>query len=176
MAPSTRTRVKTPALAVVAPATAAQAAAMVARMGSVGRDLVLLTAALDEEIAARRASVEVQAAPLRVELANLQAGVQAWAEANRDDLTKRGRTKTVRLTTGALLWRRLPPSVRITTPGAVLLLLETMGLERFLRRNVTINRQAMRGDPVAARLVPGVSIGNPGEEFIVQPHAEELVG
>lgn len=175
MSATKRARVKAPALAVVAPATAEQANAMIRRMGDIVRDRLIIQAAMDEKIAALRASAEAEAAPLAAEMSNLHAAVQAWAEANRDDLTRGGRVKTHKMPAGEISWRLLPPSVRITSPLAVVALLEKMGLERFLRRKIEIDRDAMKAEPGAARAVPGVSIGSAGEEFIVTPAAMELV-
>ena len=175
MTKTTRARVKAPALAVVAPATAEQADAMIRRMGEIARDRLIIQAALDEGIAGLKASAEAEAAPLSAEMANLHAAVQAWAEANRDELTRGGRVKTCRMPSGELSWRMLPPSVRISTPAAVIKLLEGMGLEQFLRRKVEVDREAMKADPEAARQVPGVTVGSAGEEFIVTPAVTELV-
>lgn len=169
MAKSKRTRIKAPALPVVPPANQAQAADMVARMGAIGRDVVVLNAALDEEIAVIKASVKQQAQPLLAELEALRAGLQVWAEANRAQLTRDGRTKTVKLTTGELQWRHRPASVRISGEDALLELLEKSGPELFLRRKVEIDREAMLAHPEAARTLPGVIIASAGEEFIVTP-------
>lgn len=175
MSATKRARVKAPALAVIAPATADQADQMIRRMGDLARDKLIIQAALDEKIASLRASAEAEAAPLAAEIGNLHASVQAWAEANREELTRGGRVKTHRMPSGEVSWRNLPPSVRITSPAAVLVLLETMGLDRFLRRKVEIDRDAMKAEPDVARGVPGVSIGSAGEEFIVVPATVELV-
>ncbi|MBX9750457.1 MAG: host-nuclease inhibitor Gam family protein [Roseococcus sp.] len=175
MAKSNRTRLKAPALPIVAPADAEAAAVMVARMGAIGRDLVVAKAAMEEEIAAIKEEASNRAAPMTAELERLRAGVQAWADANRDTLTRGGRTKTVHLTTGKLEWRHLPPSVRVTSPEAVLELVQKMALEKFLRRKVELDREAMKASPQEARAIPGVTIGSAGEEFVVTPDAEELV-
>ena len=37
--------------------------------------------------------------------------IAIWAEANRDHLTRDGKTKTVRLAAGEFSWRTRPPSV-----------------------------------------------------------------
>ena len=147
MSATKRARVKAPALAVIAPATADQADAMIRRMGDIARDRLIIQAAVDERIAALRTAAEAEAAPLSAEIANLHASVQAWAEANRDDLTRGGRVKTHKMPSGEISWRNLPPSVRINSPGAVIALLENMGLDQFLRRKTEIDRDAMKADP-----------------------------
>lgn len=175
MAKPNHTRMKAPALPVIAPADPDAAGAMVARMGEIGRDLTLAQAALDERIAKIKEETAVAVRVLVAQMDNLRAGIQAWAEANRNALTRGGRSKTVHLTTGKLEWRNLPPSVRFSSPGAVLEMVEKMGLEKFLRRKVELDREAMRASPEEARAIPGVTIGSAGEEFVVTPDSEELV-
>ena len=41
----------------------------------------------------------------------LQAGVQTWCEANREQICGKG--KTANLITGEVSWRQRPPSVRV---------------------------------------------------------------
>lgn len=175
MSATKRARVKTPALAVIAPATADQADQMIRRIGEIARDRLIIQASLDEKIAAIKTAAEAEASPLSAEISNLTASVQAWAEANREELTRGGRVKTHKMPSGEVAWRHLPPSVKITSPAAVVPLLEEMGLERFLRRKVEIDRDALKADPDAARQVPGISVGSGGEEFIVTPATTVLV-
>lgn len=175
MAKATRARLKAPALAMVAPGTAEQADVMIRRIGELAREKTLIQAALDERVAVLRTQAEADAAPISTEMANLTAAVQAWAEANRDELTRGGRVKTHRMPSGEIAWRFLPPSVRIRSPGVVIGLVEKMGLERFLRRKVELDREALKADPEGAGKIPGVTIGSAGEEFIVTPATLELV-
>jgi len=175
MTKATRARMKAPALAVIAPATAEQADAMIRRVGELARQKTLVQAALDETISTLRTQAEAEAAPISAEIANLTAAIQAWAEANRDELTRGGRVKTHKMPSGEIAWRFLPPSVRISSPAIVVGLVEKMGLDRFLRRKVELDRDAMKADPEAARAIPGVTIGSAGEEFIVTPATLELV-
>lgn len=171
---SKRNRVKSPALPVEAPADAAAAALMVSRIGELTRDFALAQAAMEEQIAAIKLAAQQAVIPLAAEMKKLHAGVQAWAEAHRAELTRDGRTKTVKLTTGELQWRHLPPRVKITDEAAVIAFLQKTELRRrFLRDKIEINRDAMKAEPDAARMVPGVSIGSGGEEFIVIPAGGE---
>ena len=157
MAKTKSARVKTPALAMVAPGSADQADTMVRRVGELVREKVLIQAALDEGIARLRTEAEAEAAPLSAEIANLTSAVQAWAEANRDDLTRGGRVKTHRMPSGEIAWRHLPPSVRITSPATVLELLQQMGLQRFVREKREIDREALKADPDTARTRPSAT-------------------
>lgn len=174
MAKSNRTRLKAPALPVVAPTDIEGAAAMVARMGALGRDVGIAQLAMDEEIAAIKEETAKRVAPKLAEMERLRAGVQTWADANRETLTRGGRVKTVQLATGKLEWRHRPPSVRVSAPEAVLELVQKMQLEKFLRRKVELDREAMKAAPEEARAIPGVTIGSAGEDFVVTPDTEEL--
>jgi phage host-nuclease inhibitor protein Gam len=171
---SNRSRVKAPALKVAAPADADQAAVMVARIGDIVRDLALSEAAMNETISRLKLSTGATMAPLTAEMKKLYAGIQVWAEANRAELTRDWRTKTVKLSTGELAWRNLPPRVQIKSEETVLGLLESMGLKTFLRTRTEIDRDAIRANPDVARTVPGITIGSAGEEFIVSPATEEV--
>jgi phage host-nuclease inhibitor protein Gam len=158
------------------PADLASAAASVARIGAIQRDLTLAEAALGETIAAAKAAAETAAAPLKAELELLTRGVQLWAEAHREELTNGGRTKTVALSTGEIAWRSRPPSVRIRDQAAVIETLQRLQLSRFLREKIELDREAMLREPAMAATVPGVTIGSAGEEFVVAPAQADLSG
>ncbi|MEZ1717869.1 host-nuclease inhibitor Gam family protein, partial [Pseudomonas aeruginosa] len=70
---------------------------------------------------------------LKKRLAVLQGGVQSWCEANRAELTDNNKVKYANLTTGEVQWRIRPPSVTVRGADAVLELLRSKGLIRFIR-------------------------------------------
>ena len=47
------------------------------------------------------------------------------------------------------------------------------GLEEFIRRTPTLNREAIKANPDEARHVPGIRIGQ-SEAFVVTPFEAEL--
>jgi phage host-nuclease inhibitor protein Gam len=158
------------------PADLASAAATLARIGQIQRDLTLAEAALNETIAQAKEWAEAQCAPLKRELELATRGLQIFAEARREELTNGGRTKTVKLSSGEIAWRDRPPSVRIRDQGAVIEVLQARQLSRFIREKLEIDREAMLREPALAAQVPGVVIGSAGEEFVVTPAQAELVG
>lgn len=168
-----KTRIKTPAVAVRVPQTREAAAADVATIGRLSRDLSRLEADMNDELAAIKERHEALAEPLRVQRQALTDGIAVWAEANRDVLTQNGKVKTAALTTGELVWRLRPPSVRITGAAAVLDALRRMRLARFIRVKDEVNKEAILNEPEAVVNVPGISIIQ-GEDFIVQPFEAEL--
>ncbi|GGG30821.1 hypothetical protein GCM10010964_18410 [Caldovatus sediminis] len=168
------TRLKRPAEAVPAPRDREEANGYLARLGEIARVRALIQAALDEEVARRKAQAEAEAAPLAAEAERLTRGLQLWAEANRAALTEGGRIKTVKLPAGEIGWRARPPSVRIARTAEVIAALQRLGLTRFLRIKTEVDKEAMLREPEAARAVPGVSIASGGEDFVVQPAALAL--
>ncbi len=105
--------------------------------------------------------------------------MQTWAEANRQALTRQGKTKTVDLATGKVSWRLRPPSVTIRGAEAVLHWLEFSspageGFGAFIRRSSSVDREAMLKDPALAAKVPGVKVGSAGEDFIIEPFEAQL--
>jgi phage host-nuclease inhibitor protein Gam len=158
------------------PADLASAAASLARIGQVQRELLVAEAALNETLAKAKEDAEAAAAPLKRELEMLTRGLQVFAEARREELTNGGRTKTVKLSSGEIAWRDRPPSVRIRDAGAVIEVLQARQLSRFIREKLEIDREAMLREPALAAGVPGVVIGSAGEEFVVTPAQADLAG
>lgn len=169
-------KLKAPAETVRAPADRAEAEAMLGRLGEIRRELGLHGAALEEMVARIRASAENEAKPLAAEAEALFRALQLYAECNRPALTENGRTKTVRLATGELLWRQRPPSVKLRDVAAVLETIQQLGLTQFIRTKHEVNKDALLAAPAAAAAIPGVTIGSAGEEFIAEPIVVELVG
>lgn len=168
-------RVKAKAVEVPVPRDQDEANRFIAELGEAVRQRTLIEAALEETVAAATAKAEAEAEPLNRRIADLQQGVQVWAEAHRDTLLKGGR-KSVELPAGEIGWRLLPPSVRISGTAAVIGTLKALGLTRFLRVKEEIDKQAMLKEPEVAGGVAGVRIGSAGEEFYVAPIGVELSG
>lgn len=158
-----------------APADRAEAEAMLGRLGAIKREIALHEAALEEDVVSLKAKAEISAKPLAAEADTLFRGLQIYAEANRGTLTDGGRTKTVKLATGELLWRLRPPGVRLRDVATVIETLQRLGLSQFLRVKHEVNKEALLAAPAQAAKIPGVSIGSAGEEFIAEPMTVELV-
>jgi phage host-nuclease inhibitor protein Gam len=169
-------RLKRAAETAAVPQNMDQAAEMVARMGAIERELTVAATALAEEVAQAKNKAEASAAPLKAELEMLGRGVHLWAEANRETLTDGGRRKTVRLATGEIAWRALPPSVKLRDTNAVMEALRAHQLGKFIREKFEIDREAMLREPALAATVPGVTIASGVEEFVVTPTQAQLDG
>lgn len=167
MAP--KTRIKTQAAVVDVPQSREMADASVRRIGIAQRELARLQSDMNDELALVKERWEAQAQPLRQQIDASTHGLQMYAEANRAALTNNYKVKTVILTTGEISWRMNPPSVRLTdTEENVIAACEAMGLEEFIRRTPSLNRDAIKANPDEAARVPGLKIGQ-GESFVVVP-------
>lgn len=158
----------------VVPQNREEAETWIRQIGDHRREVVRIETAMNDEIAAVKDKYEQQAKPFRDDVEALIDGLQAWAVANRDQLTGGGKRQSAEMATGMISWRVLPPRVTIRKAENVLDALKKLGLQRFIRTREEINKEAMLDDQDAARLVPGVTIGSAGETFNVDPFETEL--
>lgn len=166
-------RLKSPAVAVAVPQSREMAADAIAEIGRINRNLTRLEADMNDELALVKARHEKNAEPERLQLQALTQGVQTWAEANRAELTQGGKVKTAALTTGEVLWRNRPASVRVTGADSVIAELRRLRLRRFIRVKLEVNKEAILNEPDAVKDVAGISISK-GEDFVVVPFESEL--
>lgn len=172
-----RTSTKTTGANLTVPQSREEAAAALARIGALGRQITRAETALNDKVTALKQAAEAAAAPAQDEIVALTEGLKIWAEANRKALTGGDRTKTVNLGTGELRWRIQPP--RVTLRGSVEAIIDacrTAGFGRFVRVKEEISREAMLAEPDVARSIPGVSVGTAGESFVVEPFEVEIQG
>ncbi len=169
-----KTRIKSAAAAVDVPQNRESAASAVAAIGIANRELQRINADMNDALAACKEAYEIEAEPYRLRIQELTDGLQIFAEANRAALTNNYKVKTVALTTGEITWRMNPPSVRLTdTEENVIGWCAEHGLEEFIRRTPTLNREAVKANPDEAKHVPGLRIGQ-SEAFVVTPFEAEL--
>ena len=169
-----KTRIKSAAAAVDVPQNREAAAAAVAAIGIASRELTRIEADMNDALALLREQFEQEAEPYRLRIGQLTDGLQIFAEANRAILTNNYKVKTVTLTTGELVWRMNPPSVRLVgSEEEVIDWCASHGFEDFIRRTPSLNRDAIKANPEEAKNVPGIRIGQ-SEAFVVMPHEAEL--
>jgi phage host-nuclease inhibitor protein Gam len=140
----------------------------IAKIGEHQRKQTKIEASMNDELAGIKGQFEGLAAPHAKAIKVLSKGVQAWCEANRDDLTDGGKVKTAALETGKVLWRLPPEKVVIKGEEAVLEVLATRGLTQFLRTKVEPNKEAMLNEKDLAKGVPGISFQQV-EQFVIEP-------
>lgn len=169
-------RVKLPA-GPAAPRTLDEADGLLARLGVLARERQLIDAQLDEDTAHAKAAAERAAAPIDAEVLEVTRRLQAWAEANRDQLTNGGRTKTVALPAGKVFWRKGRARLVVTDEGRALQFCESDGgYEPFVARKVALDKAALLKAPDCVAIIPGLEIQEGAEEFVAEPVCQALSG
>ena len=100
-----------------------------------------------------------------------------YCTTNRDALTDGGKVKFADLITGKVQWRNNPPKVQIRGNDAVLALLEQdEKYDRFVRIKREVNKEAVLNEPdfFVGNPVPGLSIVQGKEFFVIEPYNQEL--
>lgn len=163
---SKKTRIK--AATLEAPQSREETQSWIKELGDVQREAGRQTAAMNDEIGAITERYKAPLNTLADRAKALQAGIQAWCEAHRDELTQ-GKGKTANLVTGEVSWRQRPPSIAIRGVESVLDALRSLGLQRFIRTKEEVNKDAMLNEPELAATVAGVSVRKGAEDFVIKP-------
>lgn len=154
---------------VAAPQDASEANEYMQRLGELVRTIDNIEARANNQIERIKAAAVKEVARWEKTLAECAGGLAAYAEANRKALTTDGKTKTVRLPAGDIIWRLTPMKVTITTSNKeVVQDLVRRHLKRFIRATPVPNKEAMLRDPEAAKKVTGVSIVQ-NEVLVLKP-------
>ena len=161
-------RIKAPALVAVSQ-TREQAAAEIKHLGDVQRMMGRELADMNDQIAIITKQYQPTLEAMTAEIEAVQSSIQAWCEANRDELTNHGKVKTANLVTGEVQWRQRPPSVRVRAQEMVIETLFKLGLDRFLRVKTEINKEAVLADPEGVSGIAGISIATGVEDFVITP-------
>lgn len=149
----------------------------VARVGSLQRRINEAASRAEEKIAEIKETLTEEIAESAHELETTVLGIQAYAESNRKELTDGGKTKTVRLATGSVLWRMTPPRTVLKKVEEVLARIEELGLTRFIRTKKEVDKEQLLKEPLVAEGIKGVTIVQ-NEEFVIKPDevgVEEIV-
>ena len=169
-----KTRIKSAAAAVDVPQSRESAASAIAAIGIASREMTRIQAEMNDALAEIKEAYEREAEPYRLKIDALTNGLQIYCEANRAALTNGYKVKTVEFTSGQAIWRMNTPSVRLTdTEENVIGYCAERGLEEFIRRTPSLNREAIKANPEEAKHVPGLRIGQ-SEAFVVVPFEVEL--
>lgn len=167
------TRIKTAAIQHQVPQSRDDAARDIRLIGDLTRDVRRAEIAMNDAIAEITQQHQPGIDAIKERLKALQTGVQAWCEANRQELTDQGRCKTANLITGEVQWRQRPPSVGIRGVDAVIDTLKRLGLGRFVRTKEEPNKEAMLNEKDAVRGVAGITIVEGVEDFVITPFEQE---
>lgn len=152
------------------PRDAAEAAGLLGQLGEIRRKCDGGRASLDRMISALSEALATDLAPLLARAAEIESALRAWAEANREALTRGGRTKTVKLVTGEVAWRVGPARLRVEDEAAaVRALIERGRAAPYLRVATSLDRAALLKDRPLAASLPGVAVEPGREEVVVKP-------
>lgn len=151
-----------------------EARAAIREIGDLSREITRMEAEMNDRVAAIKQQFGDTAEPLKDLMDAKIEGVRVFAEANRDRLTKGGKVKFHKFTTGMISWRLRQAKVTIRGKDDVLEALKSLGLTRFIRVKEEPNKEAMLEDREAAASVAGITIGSDGEDFIVEPSETDL--
>lgn len=146
-----------------------QVQSAIKEIGDLSREHTRLTTEMNDKIGATSEQYAPQLKSLEKEVESLQKAVQEFCEANRDELTEFGKTKTANFVTGEVQWRQRPPSVAIRGAESVLESLMRLGLDRFIRTKNEINKEALLNEPEVAKGIAGVTIKTGVEDFVIKP-------
>ena len=151
-----------------------QAQKDISMIGMLQREHGRISGELNDRISALTEAEAPRLKELQDRIGMLQAGVQTWCEANREQICGKG--KTANLITGEVSWRQRPPSVRVTGEESVIDLLKRMTLGCFVRSKEAINKEAILLAPEAVAGVPGIKIITGVEDFVITPFEVETEG
>lgn len=162
------------AAAVAAPATLQDAERMLGEIGELQRRVVRIETDMNEILADVKTKHEELAQPLNEKIETLFRGVHAYAEAHRKSLLV-GDSKTVRLSTGLLLWRKTPPAVNVSKKNVetVIAWLKSAGLSDLVRTKEEINKEGILGDPTRVENYSLIRIKQT-EEFVAKPFESQI--
>lgn len=129
-------------------------------------------AKLKAKIDTLTAKHETDTAADAAEIARIRAGLAAYAEANREELTG-GKGKTVKLAAGCIKWRKTPAKVEITGDAAeIIAALKRRRLSRFIRVKEEIDRAAVLKEAAAIKTpIDGLNITDGGETLSIETGA-----
>lgn len=149
------------------------AAADIKSLGDLMRQRTRKEADMNDQIAQITHAYQPEFDALNERIDVLQNSIQAYCEANRNDLTNGGKVKSANLVTGEVMWRQKPPSVRIKASDAVIDTLKRLGLGKFVRTKEEVNKEAILTEPDVVRGVAGISIITGEEQFEITPFEQE---
>lgn len=168
---------KTEKPVVVMPASYEAANGLVQQIGKAQRELVVREERLAGKVAKLTALVHVKITPLQESIATMSAQVQAYCDANRDELLN-GDVKHHNMPAGRIGWRCDPPSVEIKkglkVADVVVSILKLKLRRKFLRLAFSLDKEAMLKDQEKAETIPGIKIKRDVETFYVEPVAGHI--
>jgi phage host-nuclease inhibitor protein Gam len=146
-----------------------EVAQLITTIGQAQRSAAALELQMNEKVSAIKAEYAPLISSAKDPIKPAQEAIAAWCTSNRADLLADDKTKTVDFFTGKVFWRLRAPALKVTGEEQVIAYLLKNRKVRFLRRSISINREALLADQEAAIKIPGVSIATDIEDFFIEP-------
>lgn len=173
MAKKAKTKAKASNLPIPQDDTEARSA--IREIGDLQRQISRAEHDLNDEIAALQERYGTRVEPLRELIEAKTEGLKMFCEVNRERLTRGGKVKFWRFSTGEISWRNRPAKVSLRKIDEVISEIKRLKLgSKFLRVKEEVNKEAMLEARELAATINGVTIGSDGEDFIVEPFETEL--
>lgn len=162
--------------AVIVPKSIEETAEFIAAIGERQRRLNQIQARFNQRIEEIKAAALEDSLPYQKEIDQLFEGIFVFAKSHRDELTEKGKKKTVNLPTGEIKWRLSPPSIFFKkgwNNDKVVALCKSLSLERFIRTKEEVDKETMLKEQEVVEKIEGVKIKQK-EQFVVKPAEIEL--
>lgn len=155
------------------PSNLEEAAEFVGRIGKEQRKIDRIRNEFNEAVEKLKSKYILETQAHEANISQLVEGLFIFAESHRDELTEKGKKKTIELPTGIFGWRMTPPAVSLKNVEQVLSELMKRGLKQFIRLKPEVDKKAMLREPEIAKTIKGVTISQ-SEQFIVKPSELEV--
>lgn len=111
-----------------------------------------------DQISALKAKLKAEDAPKAKARTAMLLALQAWATANRPELTDQGKRKSVQLGAGTASWRTSPPKLEIDDVDALIVVLQGLDRDDCVRITEEIDKDVLKNDPELLKQLTGVRI------------------
>lgn len=142
--------------AIAAPQSLNEAADFLQQIGEEQRAIRAIEWSLNAEVKRLQTQATTEATPHQEKIDELFAGLFAFAQGHRDELTKQGKRKTVEVPSGKFGWRITPLAVSIDDTEAVIAELKRRNLKDLIRLVEEPNKEKIRKAPDRVKNVPGI--------------------
>lgn len=161
-------------VAVKLPQSREECAELIAKMARLDLRETMIQAVLDESIERATAGAEDQAAEVRLAREGFLKAVQSYCEVNKKELTKDGKQKTFKFTTGKVNWKKNADVVTVEKgqTSEIADMLTKMKQTQCLKTSVSLVKTELKKlSPDQLKKLDGVSIKPGDESFTVTPNS-----
>lgn len=165
-------KLKSTAQAIAVPQSKADVQRDIKLLGDAQRALTRIETEINDKLAELTKARAPMIEKLRLQITELQSGVQTWCEAHRLEICGKG--KSANLITGEVNWRQRPPSVTVRNADSVINQLGELGLTEFVRVKHEVNKDAVLAAPDQVKQIRGIAVITGVEDFVITPFEIDL--